>query len=132
MELAEDGDLHARLKKQRGRPLKEEVILNCELRGRRPCSQPRAAPSLHSCRCWPPATAGAGAAAVAAASRVTGAEFCGSAGFVQICLAMKHVHDRKVLHRDIKTQNIFLTRGGTVIKVRGLQPRLLVSPGATF
>jgi serine/threonine protein kinase len=45
---------------------------------------------------------------------------------------MKHVHDRKVLHRDIKTQNIFLTRGGTVIKVRGLQPRLLVSPGATF
>jgi serine/threonine protein kinase len=31
---------------------------------------------------------------------------------------MKHVHDRKVLHRDIKTQNIFLTRGGTVIKVR--------------
>jgi|EP01049_Picozoa_sp_SAG25_P007204 NIMA (never in mitosis gene a)-related kinase len=37
--------------------------------------------------------------------------------FVQICLAMKHVHDRKVLHRDIKTQNIFLTQGGTVIKV---------------
>ena len=30
MELAEDGDLHARLKKQRGRPLKEEMILNCE------------------------------------------------------------------------------------------------------
>ena len=30
MELAEDGDLHARLKKQRGRPLKEDVILNCE------------------------------------------------------------------------------------------------------
>ena len=30
--------------------------------------------------------------------------------FVQICLAMKHVHDRKVLHRDIKSQNIFLTQ----------------------
>ena len=30
--------------------------------------------------------------------------------FTQIALGMKHVHDRKILHRDIKTQNVFLTK----------------------
>ena len=34
--------------------------------------------------------------------------------FVQICLALKHAHDRKVLHRDLKPQNIFLTRKNMV------------------
>ena len=28
--------------------------------------------------------------------------------FLQLCCAVKHIHDRKVLHRDIKTANIFL------------------------
>nr|XP_055071896.1 serine/threonine-protein kinase Nek5 [Misgurnus anguillicaudatus]XP_055071897.1 serine/threonine-protein kinase Nek5 [Misgurnus anguillicaudatus]XP_055071898.1 serine/threonine-protein kinase Nek5 [Misgurnus anguillicaudatus]XP_055071899.1 serine/threonine-protein kinase Nek5 [Misgurnus anguillicaudatus]XP_055071900.1 serine/threonine-protein kinase Nek5 [Misgurnus anguillicaudatus]XP_055071901.1 serine/threonine-protein kinase Nek5 [Misgurnus anguillicaudatus]XP_055071904.1 serine/threoni len=37
--------------------------------------------------------------------------------FVQICLGLKHIHDRKVLHRDIKTQNIFLTDGGLKVKL---------------
>jgi len=32
--------------------------------------------------------------------------------FVQLCLAVKHVHDRKVLHRDLKTQNIFINAKG--------------------
>ncbi|KAA3676782.1 NIMA-related kinase 1/4/5 [Paragonimus westermani] len=34
--------------------------------------------------------------------------------FVQLALALKHIHDRMILHRDIKTQNIFLTSEGRV------------------
>mmetsp|Transcript_105498 Transcript_105498/g.283583 ORF Transcript_105498/g.283583 Transcript_105498/m.283583 type:complete len:476 (-) Transcript_105498:34-1461(-) len=34
--------------------------------------------------------------------------------FSQSCFALKHVHDRKVLHRDLKTQNIFLMKTGQV------------------
>lgn len=66
MELAEDGDLHARLKKQRGKLLSEATILD-----------------------W----------------------------FVQICLALQHCHQQHILHRDIKTQNIFTKSDGRIIKV---------------
>ena len=34
--------------------------------------------------------------------------------FVQMSLAIKHIHDRKILHRDLKSQNVFLTSAGTV------------------
>jgi len=34
--------------------------------------------------------------------------------FVQTCFALRHVHDRKVLHRDLKTQNIFLMESGQI------------------
>jgi len=34
--------------------------------------------------------------------------------FAQICLAIKHIHDRKIVHRDLKSQNIFLTRMGMI------------------
>ncbi|CAM9440914.1 unnamed protein product [Chrysoparadoxa australica] len=34
--------------------------------------------------------------------------------FVQICLAIRHVHHRKIVHRDIKSQNVFLTKNGVV------------------
>ncbi|XP_060545292.1 serine/threonine-protein kinase Nek5 isoform X2 [Pantherophis guttatus] len=37
--------------------------------------------------------------------------------FVQIALGLKHIHDRKILHRDIKTQNIFLSRNGITAKL---------------
>ena len=34
--------------------------------------------------------------------------------FVQMALGIKHVHDRKVLHRDLKTQNIFMNSNGSI------------------
>lgn len=34
--------------------------------------------------------------------------------FTQMCLGMKHVHDRKIIHRDLKGANVFLTKKGIV------------------
>ena len=34
--------------------------------------------------------------------------------FAQLSLAIKYIHDRKILHRDLKCQNIFLTKQGQV------------------
>ena len=34
--------------------------------------------------------------------------------FTQICLAIKHIHDKKILHRDLKSQNVFLNKNGIV------------------
>ncbi|XP_042301521.1 serine/threonine-protein kinase Nek5 isoform X2 [Sceloporus undulatus] len=37
--------------------------------------------------------------------------------FVQISLGLKHIHDRKILHRDVKAQNIFLSNNGMIAKL---------------
>lgn len=34
--------------------------------------------------------------------------------FIQICFALKYIHEKKVVHRDIKPQNVFLTHLGIV------------------
>uniref|UniRef100_A0A8B9H272 non-specific serine/threonine protein kinase n=1 Tax=Astyanax mexicanus TaxID=7994 RepID=A0A8B9H272_ASTMX len=34
--------------------------------------------------------------------------------FSQMCLGTKHIHDKRVLHRDLKSKNIFLTEHGTI------------------
>jgi NIMA (never in mitosis gene a)-related kinase len=34
--------------------------------------------------------------------------------FVQICMALEYVHRRRVLHRDLKSQNVFLTANNTI------------------
>ena len=34
--------------------------------------------------------------------------------FLQIALALIYIHNKKILHRDIKTSNVFLTSNGTI------------------
>ena len=38
----------------------------------------------------------------------------------QVALALQHVHSRAVLHRDLKAQNIFLTRSAGALPSKAL------------
>ena len=46
--------------------------------------------------------------------------------FTQVCLGLKHLHDRKILHRDIKAQNVFMTKAG-ILKLGDLGMCTLLS-----
>ncbi|XP_069496122.1 serine/threonine-protein kinase Nek3 isoform X8 [Ambystoma mexicanum] len=50
--------------------------------------------------------------------------------FVQLCRGVKHIHDKRVLHRDIKSKNIFLTQHGHVKLGDFGSARLLISAKA--
>ncbi|XP_040589472.1 serine/threonine-protein kinase Nek3 isoform X6 [Mesocricetus auratus] len=50
--------------------------------------------------------------------------------FIQICLGVNHIHKKRVLHRDIKSKNVFLTQSGKVKLGDFGSARLLSSPMA--
>jgi serine/threonine protein kinase len=35
-------------------------------------------------------------------------------GGVQVLMGLAHIHNNRILHRDLKTQNIFIGRGGAI------------------
>lgn len=50
--------------------------------------------------------------------------------FVQLCMGVQHIHSKRVLHRDIKSKNIFLTQHGQIKLGDFGSARLLTSPKA--
>uniref|UniRef100_A0A287D4T1 Serine/threonine-protein kinase Nek3 n=1 Tax=Ictidomys tridecemlineatus TaxID=43179 RepID=A0A287D4T1_ICTTR len=50
--------------------------------------------------------------------------------FTQMCLGVNHIHKKRVLHRDIKSKNVFLTQNGKVKLGDFGSARLLSNPMA--
>lgn len=50
--------------------------------------------------------------------------------FTQMCLGVNHIHKKRVLHRDIKSKNIFLTQTGKIKLGDFGSARLLSNPMA--
>ncbi|XP_054557535.1 serine/threonine-protein kinase Nek3 isoform X2 [Talpa occidentalis] len=50
--------------------------------------------------------------------------------FTQMCLGINHIHKKRVLHRDIKSKNVFLTQNGKIKLGDFGSARLLSSPMA--
>ncbi|KAM6179598.1 serine/threonine-protein kinase Nek3 [Erethizon dorsatum] len=50
--------------------------------------------------------------------------------FTQVCLGVNHIHKKRVLHRDIKSKNVFLTQNGKVKLGDFGSARLLSNPMA--
>ncbi|XP_004711319.1 serine/threonine-protein kinase Nek3 isoform X2 [Echinops telfairi] len=50
--------------------------------------------------------------------------------FTQMCLGVNHIHKKRVLHRDIKSKNVFLTQSGKVKLGDFGSARLLSNPMA--
>ena len=48
--------------------------------------------------------------------------------FVQIVVAMGHIHSKNVLHRDLKTQNLLIDRQARVVKISDFGTYLILKP----
>ncbi|XP_015707363.1 serine/threonine-protein kinase Nek3 isoform X1 [Coturnix japonica] len=123
MEYCDDGDLMQKIKHQRGKLFPEDTTQRsfCHVK----------IYILVFERIQPFVETGSHCAGVTYDSQVLEVHFlffqilC---WFVQMCLGVKHIHDKRVLHRDIKSKNVFLTQNGKVKLGDFGSARLLAHP----